>query len=342
MYSPRHEPIPDATARRLGHEPRFGVIVVNWKNAPDTIRCLESLRAADPQPRRVVVVDNGSGDGSIEHLREWARSEGIDFDSRDQSAAQSVLRSMPTERRKWLTLIDAGANLGFAGGNNVGLDLLEREEDLTHFLLLNNDALIARAFFAEIAAGLECWPKAGLCIGTIFEEPRRDRVWYAGGRFVPSRALAEHNLRLPASDEPVATEFITGCAMVIARAVLIRAGKLAECYFPGYMEDAEYSWRVRECGFDLVYAPRAVAYHKVGASFGARSSSALTAYHQSRHRVFFARRNLRGVQRLTALLYMAATKPGRAAIDALQGRPRIGWAALRGTIAGLLTPLPRS
>lgn len=317
-------------AARRASEAQFGVIVVNWKNAPDTIRCLESLLAAEPRPRRVVVVDNGSGDGSIERLREWTRSRGIGGASGD---------TVPVDLDRWLTLLDACANLGFAGGNNLGLTLLEGEEELTHFLLLNNDALVAPNFFAEITAALERWPKSGLCIGTIFEEPRRERVWYAGGHFIPSRALAEHNRQLPTSSEPMITEFVTGCAMVIARPVLARAGKLAECYFPGYMEDAEYSWRVRESGFDLVYAPRAVVYHKVGTSFGARSVSPLTAYHQSRHRVYFARRNLRGAQRLTALVYMAVTKPVRAAIDAFRGRPRIGWAVLRGTMAGLVTPL---
>jgi len=321
-------------------EPKFGVIVVNWKNSADTIRCLDSLGSAELPPERVVVVDNGSGDGSIDRLREWARSRGIHYNFCDPAAAYAAPSATPPRHdAHWLTLLDARVNLGFAGGNNIGLALLEREEELTHFLLLNNDALIAREFFTQIAAALERWPNAGLCIGTIFEEPRRDRVWYAGGRFVPSRALAEHNHQLPATGEPMTTDFVTGCAMVIARPVLARVGKLAPCYFPGYMEDAEYSWRVRECGYDLVYAPRAVVYHKVGTSFGARSMSPLTAYHQSRHRVFFARRNLRGMQRLTALAYMAVTKPGRAVVDALSGRPTVGWAVLRGTVAGFVTPL---
>jgi GT2 family glycosyltransferase len=241
-----------------------------------------------------------------------------------------------------LTVVDAKSNLGFAGGNNVGLALLEREDELTHFLLLNNDALIAKDFFGEISAALEQRPNAGLCIGTVFEEPRRDRVWYAGGRFVPARALVEHNLQVPHGSEPLITEFVTGCAMVIARDVLARVGRLAECYFPGYMEDAEYSWRARQSGFDLVYAPRAVVYHRVGSSFGARSSSPMTAYYQSRHRVFFVRRNLRGIQRVAALLYMAGTKPGRAIVDALQGRPSIGWAVLRGTAAGFVARLATS
>ena len=147
-------------------------------------------------------------------------------------------------------------------------------------------------------------------------------------------------MAVPEAAAPVETEFVTGCAMVISRAALERVGMLAECYFPGYMEDAEYSWRVRGCGLDLMYAPRAAVYHKVAATFGARAVSSLAAYHQNRHRLFFVRRNLRGARRLAAMLYMMVTKPARAVIDVLQGRPGIGWATVRGTIAGLVsTPI---
>jgi len=64
--------------------------------------------------------------------------------------------------------------------------------------------------------------------------------------------------------------------------------------------------------------------------------SPLAAYHQNRHRLYFVRRNLRGLRRVAAIGYMMLTKPGRAALDAVQGRPRIGWATLRGTLAGLV------
>jgi hypothetical protein len=226
-------------------------------------------------------------------------------------------------------------NLGFAGGNNVGLAILERESRLTHFLLLNNDAVVTADYFSVMIPVLASRPRAGLCIGTIYELANRSRVWYAGGRMMPLRALVLHELRAPTDTGPSATEFVTGCAMVISRAVLETVGRLAECYFPGYMEDAEYSWRVRAAGFELLFVPRAVVYHKIGATFGARFTSTLTAYHQNRHRLYFVRRNLSGVTRFAAVAYMLVTKPGRAVIDMLQGRRDIGWATLRGTWDGL-------
>jgi GT2 family glycosyltransferase len=315
----------------------IGTVVVNWNNAPDTLACLESLASATPPPPRVVVVDNGSADDSIDQIAVWASVRGVCFELID--APQSHHAYVSADGTCWLTVVRAGDNLGFAGGNNIGLNLLRKEPGLTHFLLLNNDALVAPDYFLQIATALIARPGAGLCIGTIYEQANRDRVWYAGGRIIPLRALVAHYVSVPPRLDPVETEFVTGCAMVIARSALGRAGILPECYFPGYMEDAEYSWRVRACGFPLVYVPRAVVYHKVGGTFGAPSVSPMVAYHINRHRLFFVRRNIRGFQRLSALLYMALTKPGRALVDTVQGRPRIGWAVLRGTVAGFVTRL---
>jgi GT2 family glycosyltransferase len=312
------------------HPVSVGVVIVNWRNAADTVLCLESLAAATPRPARVVVIDNGSGDGSFDALTLWAVRQSLSFESFDAGVGGPKAHG-----REWLSIVRAEANRGFAGGNNIGLALLEREPQLTHFLLLNNDAIVAPDYFGEMHQVLAQHPRAGLCTGTIYELADRRRVWYAGGRMLPLRALATHELQRPPTDEPIGTAFVTGCAMVISRAALERVGLLAECYFPGYMEDVEYSWRVLAAGLELVYAPRPVVYHKIGASFGARATSTLTAYHQNRHRLYFVRRNLHGFQRLIAITYMIVTKPGRALLDLLKGRPHIAWATLRGTWAGL-------
>jgi GT2 family glycosyltransferase len=310
----------------------IGVIVVNWRNAPDTLRCLDSLVSATPLPRRVVVVDNGSGDDSVEQTIDWASRRAVTVDLVHDAEGTRLPAAGPS----WLTVVSNPTNLGFAGGNNVGLALLRRDRAITHFLLLNNDATVARDYFGEIGRAALSRERVGLCIGTIYEDERRDRVWYAGGRFIPMRALVEHERELPGDAVAVETEFVTGCAMLISRSALERAGALPECYYPGYMEDAEYSWRVRRCGLALLYAPSAVAYHKVGGSFGSGRSPSV-AFHLSRHRLFFVRRNLHGVQRLAALFYMGITKPARALLDTLRGNPRLGWATLRGTLSGFFS-----
>ena len=300
----------------------FGVVVLNWNNAHDTIPCLESLFAAEPGPAHVVVVDNGSTDSSVACIRRWGREH-------DVVTENGV---MP-----WLIVIEAGKNRGFAGGNNLGIELLEEQTGVTHVMLLNNDATVAPDFFADISSALREAPDAGLITGTILEDPARDKVWFAGGKELPMRALYRHKHLVPDSDEPVPTDFVTGCAMVISRPVLKKLGRLAEVYFPLYWEDGEYSFRARSAGFPVLYAPRATVYHKVGATVGPANVSPVVAYCQNRLRVFYVRRNYRGWTKAAALGYLALTKPGRAVIEAARGRPRIGWEILRGTVSGFVS-----
>ena len=294
-------------------QPSFGVVVVNWNGLADTRTCLESLAAATPAPARVIVVDNGSTDGSLEGLERWRMG-----------------KPMP------LSIIAARANRGFAGANNLGVADLAADPAITHYLLLNNDATVDPRFFGELGRALATVPGAGLVGPTIYVTGRPGAVWYAGGHFVPLRGLVVHDTAVPDGPAPVATEFVTGCAMLISRRAWEALGPLPECYFI-YFEDAEYSWRAREAGLAVLYAPHAIAYHAVGAAVRRRVARPQVEYWNTRHRALFTRRNLRGWRRWGALAYLATTKPARALVQLLRGRPALAWAALSGTVQGLLS-----
>lgn len=294
------------------HAP-VGVVIVNyWHDAHDTLCALDSLVSAQPSPLRVAVVDNGSRDSSLARLQQWIDDTG--------TGDRVSLLALP-------------GNTGFAGGNNAGLELLARDTELAAFLLLNNDATVERSFFAELEIAMHTRPDAALYGATIYHADGRT-VWYAGGAEQPLRALVLHQTELPASNDPRDTEFVTGCAMVIPRTTLARMGGLCEAYFPGYWEDAEYSVRARRLG-PLVYAPGAIAYHKVGTSMGIARVSPRVAYLENRHRALFVRRNYEGLTRAVALTYLLATKPLRMLRESLAGNPRVGWAILRGAMAGI-------
>lgn len=313
--------------------PTFGVVVVNWNNASETMACVETLDAAVPPPDHVVVVDNGSVDDSIERLEAWADENWI-----WRLAGTSAESRKRGDGAPWLVIARAGANRGFAGGSNVGIRYLQQRTTVSHFLLLNNDASISPDFFTEISRAIQRYPHAGLLTGTIFEDPDRERVWYAGGVEYSLRALMQHKYEVPDSVEPVPTDFITGCAMVVSRELVESIGPLAECYFPAYWEDGEYSYRARRAGFPVLYAPRAVAYHKVGATVNGADATLNLDHCKNRLRVFFVRRNYHGLKKGAALGYLAVTKPGRALLETLKGRPRTGWAILSGTVAGFVSP----
>jgi GT2 family glycosyltransferase len=309
---------------------RFGVVVINWNGSNDTIAALESLIVANPRPDHVVVVDNGSADDSLARLREWsiANSPGwaeIGVDDLDNVSA------VP-----WLLLIAADSNLGFAGGNNVGLGLLARDTSVTHFLLLNNDAMVAPDYFAQTARAIEESPRAGLLGALIYRHPERQKIWFSGAIEIPSRALVLHRTDRPATENPYPTPFVTGCAMVISRPLYDTQGGLSELYNPIYWEDGDYSSKARAAGWQLLVAPLAVVYHRVGASSaGDTHLTPRIAYLQNRNRGIYVRRNYRGTDRLLALGYLSITKPVRAAVEFLSGRGAIGGSILRGFWEGM-------
>lgn len=293
-----------------------GVILLNWNGTADTLAALESLWQTEPRPRRVVVVDNGSAQESIQVLQEWIKAH--------DSA--------------WACVVALSQNAGFPGGNNVGLALAVKDQSLDFFLLLNNDATVAPDFFAELMDGVAAFPGGSLYTSTIYEADRKT-LWYAGGTEHRHRALVLHSVDKLGSAS-AETEFISGCVMLIPRRTYAALGGLAEVYFPLYWEDAEYSFRARAALGPLIYVPRAVAYHKVGATVGGGDVTPRVAFVQNHHRAMFVRRNFRGTDRAIALGYLLVTKPARFAKEILKGNTRVGVATLAGALRGMLLTDP--
>lgn len=313
-------------------DPRVGVVVLNHNGARHVVPCLESLLKCDPPPTRVVVVDNGSPDDSVARVRAWAAERSVELgelvdDELPQEGAPAPL----------VTLLRLTRHRGSPAGNNAGLRVLLRDAPLTHFLLLDNDTEVAADYFARLADAIRTVPDVGMLSGTIYHFDDRSRVWYAGGRSIEWRALVLHRTDVPPDDRPVPTEYVVGCAMVVSRQLVERIGPLPECYYPVYVEDAEYSHRARMTGLPVLYAPAPVVYHKIGSTVGRAVVNPKARYMDTRHRGFYARRNFRGFTRLAALAYLAATKPGRAFVELLRGRPAMAWAIFSGVLSGLFS-----
>jgi GT2 family glycosyltransferase len=293
-----------------------GVAVVNLNARDDTLACLESLVAADPRPARVVVVDNASTDDSARAVGDWiAYHAGAGFE-----------------------LLAADSNRGFAGANNLALARLADDPALGHFFLLNNDARVDPRCFAEIRLALAEQPAVGVLGTTIYAPGAPNRVWYAGGSIRKWTALGRHHDLVPQGGPGVVpTEFVSGCAMLIARPVWQALGPLPECYFI-YFEDAEYSLRAAAAGYQVGYAPRPVVWHLIaGAVRRGAVGAATTEYRFAKSRMLFARRNLRGAHRRVAIGYLVVVGLSKALLRTLRGRPVRAWTAFRGTVDGLLS-----
>lgn len=268
-------------------------VVLNWNGWRDTLACVHSLLRATPAPGRIIVCDNGSADDSLAQLDTALRlADGAGFRRTDRAG---VAGAAVGDGRLWL--VANGANLGYAGGNNVGLCLALRDLACTQVWLLNNDTEVAPDALAEALARLAARPGIGLCGSTLVYAHDRQTVQACGGSAYSrwtgrTRHLGGHGHLATVPADPTEVEAamacVVGAAMLVRREWLQSVGLLTEDYFL-YFE--EIDWAARAAGrFGLGWAPRSVVFHKEGASIGTAASggSPLSMYYLFRNRLRFA------------------------------------------------------
>lgn len=295
----------------------LAAVVLNWNGLADTralLPTLERCRVPGGWRVRVLVVDNGSSDGSAGTI------------ARESAAVEVV--ALPENRR-------------FAGGCNAGLErALAGGADAV--MLLNNDTEAEPGLFEHLLLALEQDPAAGAAAPLICFRKPLDVIWYAGGRCVPALGLAAHRgLRQRDRGQYRAVEptgYLTGCCLLATRAAWERVGPLDERYFI-YAEDADWCLRARAAGFRLLFVPTARLWHKVSASSGAASPWKI--YQRLRANLALFPRHARGVGRLTWLPCFLAQQAALAAWLLLRGHaaaaaavPRALWDAMTGRSPG--------
>jgi hypothetical protein len=295
----------------------LAVVVLNWNGLEDTRALLPTLarcRAPEGWSARVLVVDNGSSDGSAEKIA-------------PEFPAVEVL-ALPENRR-------------FAGGCNAGLRrALDQGADAV--MLLNNDTEADPGLFEKLVLALEEDPRAGAAAPLICFQQPLDVIWYAGGRCVPGLGLAAHRgLRQYDRGQYRAveeTDYLTGCCLLATRAAWEKVGLLDESYFL-YAEDADWCLRARAAGLRLLFVPAARMWHKVSASSGAASPWKI--YQRLRANLALFQRHAHGLGRVTWLPCFLAQQKVLALWLLVRGHgaaagavPRALWDALRGRPAG--------
>ncbi|MBO9542044.1 glycosyltransferase family 2 protein [bacterium] len=255
-------------------QPSLWIIILNWRGAADTIRCLTSAFAQDYPHLSVLVVDNGSGDDSAALIR---------------AAHPDV------------SLLELPTNLGFAGGMNRGCEYaMERGADL--LLLLNNDATLAQDAVSCLVEAMIERPDAGMVTPCIYHQDEPQKPWYAGGRLSRWTGTAKHETT-PTDQAVRPVSFATGCCLLLQSALYHRIGGLNERYFL-YFEDVEYCTRVLAAGYAIYYVPTAHAWHAVGASTNSqREKAPALDYYDVRNGLFYIFEHLRGLEWLTACLF---------------------------------------
>lgn len=227
----------------MEHSPSVAIIIVTWNRRDDILACLESLQHVTYPRFRLLVVDNGSSDDTVAAIR---------------------------QQHPHVQVIEAGRNLRFAGGNNLGLrEVLSQGDDFA--LLLNNDTIVAQDFLDHLVAEAQKDDSVGLVGSKILYHDRPGVIWFAGGVIKPAWGYVRHfGLRQVDDgrfDRIREVSFLTGCCLLIRSAVIEKVGLLDEGYYL-YSEDADYCLRAQRAGYKLIYAHQARIFHKVSSSTG--------------------------------------------------------------------------
>jgi hypothetical protein len=253
-------------------------ITVNWNRADDTIDCLNSLEVSGVDPSRIIVVDNGSSDGSPEKVRE----------------------RMPS-----VIVMEMDENLGYIKGVNRGISRA-LELGARNILLINNDATVSGDAVGGLMEAFENHGSAGI-LGPKILYHDMDRIWFAGGRFDRRWGFSTHpHMDGPddLDDREERVDFVTGCIMLVRSEVFEDIGLFDEDLWM-YAEDLDFCLEAGAVGWESWYIPSSVGYHKVSASSGVKGSNTMTpmrSYYYARNMMVVVHRLPWKEKRFTRLL----------------------------------------
>jgi GT2 family glycosyltransferase len=289
--------------------PSVAIIIVHWKGLELTKACLFSLQKIGYPNYRVFLVDNGSSDGQ-------------------------VLNSKFPE----IELVPAGKNLGFTGGNNLGI-ARALDSGFEFVLLLNNDTEVEADFLEILLGAFENRPRLGMAQPLIFFHEDRNKIWSAGGKYVPWLGLSttvgygktRAELVVPENGR---LDWATGCCVLLSSKALQEVGGLSDIFF-AYFEDVDLSLRLRQKGWEISLVPESVIYHAVAGSSKTKSAegtlSPTVIYLTARNQLFQIKLHVQGfLRKITAFAYHFAKFSAWLGYFCLRGRFQKAKALLRG------------
>lgn len=279
----------------------LAIIIVNWNSYDDTAACLSSLRKLTFDAYEIVVVDNGSEDGSGQRLKN-------EFDE--------------------ITLLLNSKNEGFTGGNNKGIHYAFNS-GFEYLMLLNNDTIVTPDFVQPLLHVLEAHDDVGAVQPKILYESERNIIWNGGTGF-NRWGFFPYTLGKGKTDSAFGNlaqkiPWITGCCFLVKAKVIKQVGALDDQFFI-YYEDTDWSLRIRNAGYHLYYEPSSKIYHKVGRSHKNRSSegegnlSPFAHYITVRNHMYILRKHAKGIYLVSGWIYQCFKVMAYLAYFLLRGR----------------------
>jgi len=277
-------------------EPLVIAVVLNWNNPSDTVECVTGLRQSLYPNLQILVVDNGSTDDSIAVL---------------------------AERFPDLELIQTGKNLGYSGGNNIGIKCA-LSEGADYVFLVNNDVTIAPETISHLVRIAENDHATGATGALVFWQSEPDTLYAAYGVVDYSEAIVKlkgRNCRdVSRYDAPRAVDWVLGCAILLRRDAVERIGTFDESFF-AYHDEVDWCTRAREAGYRIMLVPEARVWHKGQASTGGERYASAKRYFVGRNSVLFAKKHATAWQWTKFLTMFFASLP----VVFLRELPRGQW-----------------
>ena len=300
----------------MHQECEVSIITINYNGLKDTCELLDTLPLEDDSIE-VIVVDNASKEDEATQIE---------------------------QRYPQVKVIRSNENLGFAGGNNLGIQAAQGK----YLFFLNNDTLLTTAsilppkqgdregltsYFQPLIDRLESSPKIGAVSPKIRFAWGNNPIQYAG--YTPLSKITMRNRSIGFGeadngqyDTPHPTPYAHGAAMMVKREVIDKVGLMPECFFL-YYEELDWSMMIRRTGYDIWYEPACTIFHKESQTTG--QNSPLRTYYITRNRLLFVKRNNPNATRYLSYLYLIGIVALRDIIKyTLQHRLDLAKAAIKG------------
>lgn len=293
----------------------LAILILNWNGWDYTCACLKSLDRSGFPPEDIIVVDNGSNDGS----------------------SQKIQKQFPR-----VQLMSHPVNAGFTGGNNLGMrEALNQGYD--YIMLLNNDTEVCPGFWKPLLTEMRSSPKTAAVQPLIYFLRPKSKVWNAGGKYVSWLGISQ-TIRNTKGNGVYRTDWITGCAILVRASVLNEIGLLDEHYF-AYFEDVDWSLRMRNGGYELKVVADSTIYHEAGAASKQKKRGAegylnpRVHFLNVRNQLFQLRKYSRFPADWLAWPFHLLKFAFFLAYFTVKGRKAKRKAVIKGVIAGFTTPI---
>lgn len=285
-------------------KPRVTIITINYNQLTLTCELLNSLRDLTYPDVEIIVVDNAS----------------------KENPSDVITREYPEAK-----IIVSSENLGFAGGNNLGI----KASTGKYILFLNNDTEVDRGFLEPLVTLFETHPDAGAASSKILYYNSDNTIQYAGStRIDPftgrskrigfmEKDQGQHNVQRE-------TDLVHGAAMMVPKSIINKVGMMPELFFL-YYEEVDWCESIKKAGYKVFFVPDSKVYHKESMSIGKKST--LKTYYLTRNRLLYMRRNTSGFKKITWILfYLVFSLPKNALTFILQRDPGQGKAFWKGLL----------